>query len=51
MGWNILTLLSGDEGVPVSSIRLKDCKPVAPLQVVDFTGDGWNDIIVSCVNG
>lgn len=48
MGWDVLTLLSGEDGVPRSAIRLQNCQPVAPLLVVDFTGDGWNDIIVTC---
>lgn len=48
MGWDIITILSGETGEPVSSVRLQSCHPVAPLRVVDFTGDGWNDIIVTC---
>ncbi len=48
MGWDVLTLLSGETGLPVTSVMLQDCHPVAPPQVVDFTGDGWNDVIVTC---
>ena len=48
MGWDVLTLLSGKDGTQVASVRLQDCHPVAPLQVVDFSGDGWNDVIITC---
>ena len=48
MGWDILTLLSGADGGVLSTVKLPKCHPVAPLVVADFTGDGWNDIIVTC---
>ena len=49
LGWDSLLLLSGEEGETISAIHhIEDCHPVAPIQVADFTGDGWNDIIVTC---
>ena len=48
MGWNTLTLLSGEDGVSVSTIHLGNCQSVAPVLIEDFTGDGWNDVIITC---
>ena len=40
-------LLSGEDGEVVSRIKLP-CQPVATPVLADFTGDGWNDVIVTC---
>ena len=48
VGWNKLTLLSGEDGQAIITLHLQDCHPVAPVLVQDFTGDGWNDDIITC---
>ena len=46
-GWNVLVLLSGEDGTMAASLWT-NCQPVAPIVVDDFTGDGLNDLIVTC---
>ena len=48
MGWDKLTLLSAEDGVPVTSTQFNKCNPMAPVLVEDFNGDGWNDVILVC---
>ena len=43
-------LLSGEDGEMVTKIWLP-CQPVAKPVLADFTGDGWNDVIITCAEG
>ena len=49
VGWNVLVLLSGEDGTVTASVW-SNCQPVAPFVIADFTGDGLNDIIVTCAD-
>ena len=49
VGWSVFVLLSGDDGTVTASVW-SICQPLAPLVIADFTGDGLNDIIVTCAD-
>ena len=42
-----MVLLSGEDGEVVTRIKLP-CQPVSAPVLADFTGDGWNDVIITC---
>lgn len=46
-GWESLSVLSADDGGTLAVFGLP-CQPIQPPLVVDYTSDGWNDIIVTC---
>ena len=50
IGWNMMEILSAEDGHSVSVTKLT-CQSVSPPVVADFSGDGWNDIIITCANG
>ena len=49
VGWTVVVLLSGEDGTVTASLW-SNCQPVAPLVIADFTGDGLNDIIITCAD-
>ena len=49
VGWSRATILDGYDGSTTSTFSLP-CPPVMKVKVVDFTGDGINDIIVMCAD-
>ena len=47
VGWETATVLQSEDGGTTSEFALP-CQPVQQPVVADFTGDGVNDIIISC---
>ena len=44
-----MVVLSGKDGAMASYLRLP-CEPIALPVIVDFSDDGWNDVILTCNN-
>ena len=47
VGWERATILQSEDGGTTSEFALT-CHPVQQPVVADFTGDGVNDIIITC---
>lgn len=46
-GWESLSVLSAEDGGTLAMFGLP-CQPIQPPLVVDYSSDGWNDIIITC---
>lgn len=47
VGLDTLNLVSAEDGELLSSVKY-NCPAMTHPVVADFSGDGWNDVIITC---